>query len=97
MYQIIIDGKAVDYADEITFIRMQENGSYGACQFEECTGFSANSIPYHMEGRESTGMEDLKTASYLVIDAAKKLSQQEERLSALEGAVLAMMGVTENV
>ncbi len=88
MYQIMKNGKAVDYAEKVIFIRMQENGSLGECDFADCTGFAANSVPYHMEGRQTTGMEDLPTASYLIVDSAKIMSEQEERIHALESAML---------
>lgn len=97
MYQIIKDGLVLDYADEILFIRMQSNGSYGPCEEAEATGIAANSVPYHLEGRPNTGMEDLPTVSYLRVSAAKLVTEQEARLYALEGAMLAIMEVEMDV
>lgn len=96
MYQIIKDGETIDFADEIIFIQMQSNGSYGPCQEAEATGIAANGVPYHLEGCETAGMEGLPTVSYLRVSAAKLVIEQEARLCALEGAMLAMMEVEMN-
>ena len=76
---------------------MQSNGSYGPCEEAEATGIAANSMPYHLEGRPNTGMEDLPTVSYLRVSAAKLVTEQEARLYALEGAMLAIMEVEMDV
>ena len=95
MYQIVKDGQIIDYADKILFIKKQENGCYGECGFEECTGFSANSIPYHLEGKPNTRMEDLETASYLVFDVSKKIMEQEARIQELEQTATEILNAKE--
>ena len=78
MYQIMEDGKPIAYAEEIIYIRMQDNGSYGPAMYEEATGIAANGTPYHLEGRPVDGMEGLPTVTFERIDAAQMFAKQEQ-------------------
>ena len=78
MYQIMENGKPIAYAEEIIYIKMQDNGSYGQATFDEATGIAANGTPYHLEGRPTTGVEGLPTVTFEIIDAAQMFAKQEQ-------------------
>lgn len=75
MYRIMKNGVMVGLGDKPSYIRMQENGSYGFCAKEDAQGVAVDSKPYHLdgmdalEGAETVNMEPVE-AGTIVMDLA---------------------------
>lgn len=46
MYRLTKDGKGIALANEMHYIRMQENGAYGLCDKREADGLAADNTVY---------------------------------------------------
>ena len=53
MYRIMKNGVMVGLGDKPSYIRMQENGSYGFCAKEDAQGVAVDSKPYHLDGMDA--------------------------------------------
>ncbi len=75
MYRLMQNGEMVALGENLRYIRMQENGSYGFCPREEAQGVAMDSTPYHIDGMdELTGAETVSVetveAGTIVMDLA---------------------------
>lgn len=75
MYRLMQNGEMVALGENLRYIRMQENGSYGFCPREEAQGVAMDSTPYHIDGMdELTGAETVSVetveAGTIVLDLA---------------------------
>ncbi len=75
MYRLMQNGEMVALGENLRYIRMQENGSYGFCPREEAQGVAMDSTPYHIDGMdELTGAEtvsvEMVEAGTIVMDLA---------------------------
>lgn len=75
MYRLMHNGAMIALGENLRYIRMQENGSYGFCPREEAQGVAVDSKPYHLDGMdELTGAETVSVetveAGTIVLDLA---------------------------
>ena len=75
MYRLMHNGAMIALGENLRYIRMQENGSYGFCPREEAQGVAMDSTPYHIDGMdELTGAETVSVetveAGTIVLDLA---------------------------
>ena len=69
MYKIMKIGVMVGLGDKPSYIRMQENGSYGFCSEQDAQGVVVDNKPYHLngmdtlEGIDTVTMEDVSSSS----------------------------------
>lgn len=75
MYRLMQNGSMVALGENLRYIRMQENGSYGFCDKADAQGVAMDSTPYHIDGMdELTGAETVSVetveASTIVLDLA---------------------------
>ena len=72
MYRLMQNGVMVALGNEPSYIRMQENGSYGLCTREEAQGVAMNNTPYHIDGMDA--LEGAKTVSMETVEADRIVS-----------------------
>lgn len=75
MYRIMKNGVMIGLGDKPSYIRMQDNGSYGFCDKADAQGVAVDSKPYHLDGMdELTGAETVSVetveAGTIVMDLA---------------------------
>lgn len=75
MYRLMHNGAMIALGENLRYIRMQENGSYGFCPREEAQGVAMDSKPYHIDGMdELIGAETVNVetveAGTIVMDLA---------------------------
>lgn len=75
MYRLMHNGAMIAIGENLRYIRMQENGSYGFCPREEAQGVAMDSKPYHIDGMdELAGAETVNVetveAGTIVMDLA---------------------------
>ena len=75
MYRLMHNGAMIALGENLRYIRMQENGSYGFCDKEDAQGVAMDSKPYHIDGMdELAGAETVSVetveAGTIVMDLA---------------------------
>ena len=75
MYRIMKNGAMIALGENLRYIRMQENGSYGFCDKEDAQGVAMDSKPFHVEGMDELYGADTVTiedvdAGTIVMDLA---------------------------
>lgn len=75
MYRLMHNGAMIALGENLRYIRMQENGSYGFCDKADAQGVAMDSTPYHIDGMdELTGAETVNVetveAGTIVMDLA---------------------------
>ena len=72
MYRLMQNGEMVALGENLRYIRMQENGSYGFCDKSEAQGVAMDSKPYHVEGMDA--LDGAETASMEAVAADRIVS-----------------------
>lgn len=72
MYRLMQNGEMVALGENLRYIRMQENGSYGFCPREEAQGVAMDSKPYHLEGMAA--LAGAETVSMEVVESKDVVS-----------------------
>lgn len=75
MFRLMQNGVMVALGENLRYIRMQENGSYGFCDKADAQGVAMDSTPYHIDGMdELAGAETVSVetveAGTIVLDLA---------------------------
>lgn len=75
MYRLMHNGAMIALGENLRYIRMQDNGSYGFCDKSEAQGVAMDSKPYHIDGMdELIGAETVNVetveAGTIVMDLA---------------------------
>lgn len=66
MYSLVKDGQEIGIVDNPTYIRMQENGTYGLCDRADAQGVVYDNMPYHVWGMPE--LEDENVASVMLVE-----------------------------
>ena len=83
MYSIVKDNLEIGIVEHPTYIRMQDNGTYGLCSEAEAEGIAYNGTPYHVWGMpELAGAESVALVEF---DIGNRIFEQQQSLDVLLG------------
>ena len=85
MYRIFHNGDTLATISSLTFVRMQENGSYAVCDEADAQGIVLDGTVYHV-----IGLPDLDNVDTVTII---EISQNELALAELSMLIASMMGM----
>ena len=83
MYRLKKDGHEIALANEMRYIRMQDNGAYGLCGKQEADGVAADNTVYHFG-------KDIDT-----VDFVDGVAAIDEAVADTEAAFDILQGVEE--
>lgn len=100
MYRITKDGAILATLTNVTYIRKQDNGSYGLCEEADAQGLVLNGTVYHVAGLPE--LPDVETVSVSEISEFAYREEQAERelqteIALAELSILIAGGGNENV
>lgn len=84
MLKICKDGNVIALCEAPRWIRMQENGYFGACSEVEAEGIVINDMIYNIPGHDIGAAE---TVSYVEVDSGEYIFSQQEAAAVNDAAV----------
>lgn len=84
IYEIKKNDETIAIVDNIKYIKMQDNGSYGLCSEEEAQGISVNGIAYQLYGRTLEGCEEV---NILPVETGEVLFDNRKEIESNSAAI----------
>lgn len=91
MYRIFRNGDTLATISSLTFVRMQENGSYAVCDEADAQGIVLDGTVYHVLGLPDLDNVDTVT----IIEISETAYQQEQAAAATESQLQNELALAE--
>lgn len=86
MYSIVKDNLEIGIVEHPTYIRMQDNGTYGLCEESEAQGIAYEGVPYHVWGMPE--MEGVESVALVEFNGGTRMLEQQRIINALLGNIV---------